>query len=129
MKEMNYLQERKDEVLDSESYKGYQFVILSLGTHPTAYVKVPETHPYYEIDYDECDISCHFGLTYGRNYLRTPDEELTGWWLGWDYAHYTDFAGYYEGNERLGGLKKWTTEEIKQECFDVIDQLIEKEKK
>jgi len=130
MQEMIYTRDHAHIVLDTGTYKGYQYLIKSLGTHPTAYVKIPDTHPYYEADIFDCaDIECHFGLTYAAGHLYTPDEKLDGWWLGWDYAHCTDYAGYYADDEYLGHLKKWTTEEIKQECYRVIDQFAKKELK
>ena len=71
MKEMVYSKTRAIEVLDRGIYKGYDYVVLSLGTHPCGYVRVPEDHPYYGEDYNNCDIYCHWGLTYGSAYLIT----------------------------------------------------------
>lgn len=62
-------------------------------------------------------------MTYSREYLRTVDKK--GWFIGWDYAHYCDFAGYeleMPIDVRTGG-KKWTTSEIVNECKQVIDQI------
>ena len=39
MKEMVYSSTHTKEVLHSGEYKGYKFCILTLGTHPTAYVE------------------------------------------------------------------------------------------
>ena len=69
------------------------------------------------------DISCHGGLTYSEEYLRTVDKK--GWFIGWDYAHYCDFLGYELEMPiyiRTNG-KKWTTYEIINECKQVIDQI------
>lgn len=122
MKEMVYSTTRNIEVLDRGTYKDYDYVVLSLGTHPCVYVRVPEDHPYYENDYYNCDIYCHGGLTYGNPYLRTSrNTQENGWWIGWDYAHCDDYCGYIT----YGGGVKHTTKEIRIECFNVIEQLIE----
>ena len=57
MKEMVYSKTRIVEVLDRGTYKDYDYVILSLGTHPCAYVRIPEHHPYYSEDYNNLYIS------------------------------------------------------------------------
>ena len=126
MKEMVYSTTRNIEVLDRGTYKDYDYVILSLGTHPCAYVRIPEHHPYYSEDYNNCDIDCHWGLTYGSPYLRTGNgTQESGWWIGWDYAHCDDYCGYMTCDCGV----KHTTKEIQQECFSVIEQLIKIESK
>ena len=124
MKEMIYSATRINppERLADGEYKGFHFYVLTLGTHPCAYVDVTDsdlngTH------YTDINIECHCGLTYSRDYLRTVDKK--GWFIGWDYAHYMDFAGYelaYPSDLQSGG-KHWTTEEIVVECKNVIDQI------
>ena len=105
------------------NYQGFDYYVLNLGTHPCAYIDVTETELKF-IDYNNIDIECHFGLTYSREYLVTVDK--TGWFIGWDYAHYTDFAGYYTNLDReLYSLKRWTTQEIVNECKEVIDRIVE----
>ncbi|MDE5771275.1 MAG: hypothetical protein K2I06_06550 [Ruminococcus sp.] len=42
MKEMVYEPRFKTELLDSGTYNGYQYRIVSKGLHPCAYVKIPE---------------------------------------------------------------------------------------
>ena len=124
MKEMIYSATRINppERLADGEYKGFHFYVLTLGTHPCAYVDVTDsdlngTH------YTDINIECHCGLTYSRDYLRTVDKK--GWFIGWDYAHYMDFAGYelaYPSDLQSGG-KHWTTEEIVVECKNVIEQI------
>lgn len=124
MKEMIYSAKRLSppEMLADGEYKGFHFYVLNLGTHPCAYVDVTETDLNGK-DYSDIDISCHGGLTYSREYLNTVDKK--GWFIGWDYAHYCDFAGYEL--EMLIGIrtngKRWTTAEIVEECKQVIDQI------
>lgn len=41
IKPMIYKTERKREILAHDAYKGYEFAIISLGTHPCAYIDIP----------------------------------------------------------------------------------------
>lgn len=123
IKEMVYTANTiKPERLFKGTYQGIDFYVLSLGTHPCAYIDVTNTSlnnkNYYDIE-----VSCHGGLTYSRNYLATVDKK--GWFIGWDYAHYMDYLGcnlllpdYLQSNG-----KRWTTKEIIEECKNVIDQI------
>lgn len=127
MREMIYSMDAKKEILDEGIYKDFHYVILNLGWHPTAYVEIPKTHPYYGKDYDECDISCHGGLTYSGN-AHWQKEDDGKFYLGWDYAHCGDYSGIrikWEGTELQDYGRHWTTVEILEEVEDVIEQLKE----
>jgi len=124
MKEMMYSTEAKREVLDSGYCLGFFYYILSLGYHPTAYIKIPENHIAYKKHHDDVDIDVHGGLTYSRDYLFLENKQtIEGWFIGWDYGHCGDYAGYYEKMGIVSDEKKWTTEEIKREVTDVCYQL------
>lgn len=119
IKPMIYSAEHAVSTLASGEIDGFCFKIKSMGTHPTAYIKIPNSHPYYGKDYDDCEINTHGGLTYGI-------QEEDGYWIGWDYAHYMDYMGYeelYPLNLRTIGGKRWTTDEILKDVLDVISQL------
>ena len=121
MEEMVYTRHRINPKRIAEGeYKGFAYYVLSLGTHPCAYIDVSGTK-LHGIDYSAIDIECHGGLTYSRSGLSTVDKK--GWYIGWDYAHFNDFAGYYLDYPDGGFGKKWTTEEIVSECKEVINQL------
>ncbi len=130
-KEMKYQENRKIEVLAEGKYKNYQFYILNLGTHPTAYVEIPKTSKLYkktcyELYDNGIDIEVHGGLSYSNNCLNLDTDKKEGWFIGWDYAHYDDYDGceiMYPLSLQSGG-KKWTTKEILEEVFNVIDQII-----
>ena len=132
MIEMIYSAEIKREVLDTGYCCGFLYYILNLGHHPTAYVRIPEDNKFYKKDYDEIDIDVHGGLTYSSNHLFVAnDQELKGWFIGWDYAHYMDFSGMYL-DKRVEDIyinhiddKKWTTEEILEDVKSVCHQLME----
>lgn len=124
MKEMIYSANRIKEVLHSGEYKGYKFCIMNLGTHPTAYVecKLENCNSYGDKRLDE--ISVHGGFTYLDNAYWDETDKTT--YLGWDYAHFMDYAGYklnFLDRMRSKENKKWTTAEIFEEVKHVIDQM------
>lgn len=112
-------------IVEEGEIKGYSYNIRSIGPHPCAYVKIPDGHPYFQKDYYDFDLECHGGLTYANDTLGaySSSTHRTGWWIGWDYAHYGDYTLYSDGSEFPG--RKWTLKEIKAEVEAVIDQLIE----
>ena len=122
MQEMIYQKNRIPPVrLADGVYRGVPFYVLSLGTHPCAYVDIA---PLGLDAVDERDIDCHGGITYHHDYLATVDHE--GNFLGWDYAHYMDYSGYFGAIHEyaFSFVKKWTTAEMVAECKNVIDQIV-----
>ena len=121
MKEMKYSKERKIEVLATGYCFGLLYYILNLGTHPTAYIKIPGS---INIDKDKLDV--HGGITYSKNHLWiSENQKIDGEFIGWDYGHYGDYAGYEEilPKEIRTGGKKWTTTEIYKEVREVCYQI------
>lgn len=116
MTEMVYKPNREpaQRLADGE-YCGIRYYVLSFGTHPCAYIRLPE----------ECEaigtneIKCHGGITYTGDRLATC--EGSGFYIGWDYAHLGDYAGWMD---RPGTGYRWSTREIMDECEDVIDQVL-----
>ena len=109
-------------ILERDSYKGYEYFVVSYGVHPCAYIVLREGQPFYNASYEDVDIYCHGGCTFAeRGYGNLFNETYKV--IGWDYGHYDDFSGLYKNTEGLKDNKKWTTEEMIQECKDVIDQL------
>lgn len=134
-KQMVYQSERIFEILCEGKYMGYQFYIMNLGTHPTAYIEIPLTNKLFGKTCDEIyemgvDIDVHGGLTYSRNHLFGGEKYK--WFIGWDYAHAGDYAGYSEKYPSLSRLsiheKKWTTEEIFEDVVSAIEQIKKEEK-
>ena len=131
MKEMIYKKDSERCLLYNNIYKGFHYYIISYGTHPCAYIEIPIKSflygkGYMEIEDDYC-INVHGGLTYASDYLRISDNTIleNSWFIGWDYAHISDYNGLYHEYEILNdGTKKWTTEEINEECKNVIEQII-----
>lgn len=129
MKEMVYTPTRNITLLDAGMYKGIEYLIVSYGTHPCAYIKVPRDHKYFGADYNEVPLYVHGGLTYGGDlaYLNANIEPIINnadYWLGWDYAHAGDFTGYYLifGGPLLMNEKKWTTDEVFKQVIQAIDE-------
>lgn len=127
IKPMIYGKNRKFEVLLEGQCFGYQFYIVSLGTHPTAYVEIPLEDKFYKKDaYFGSDldvINVHGGITYSASNLWFG---IKGWFIGWDYAHAGDYVGYYDNLPKYlhrYDEKKWTTEEILDDVIDVTKQL------
>lgn len=126
-KQMEYGIKRKVEVLLEGTYKGYQFYILNLGTHPTAYIEIPRGSKLFRKDYNDIDISIHGGLTYADDHLQ--DIKKDTWFIGWDYAHLGDYFGadlFFNINDN-GQVRKWTTEEIFEDVVYAIEQIREEE--
>lgn len=118
-----YQDKDKQELVLHKKYKSYEYFILDLGTHPTAYVKVPKNNKVFGKDYFDLDINVHGGLTYSSNELKFYKYSgKYNWFIGWDYAHYGDFTLFYD----LEMDKKYTLEEIIEDCKSVINQLITK---
>lgn len=96
---------------------GYEWKVLSLGTHPCGYVSIPKNHPFYGKNYWDIEdkIEAHGGLTFSG---KLPG--LDGLWFGWDYMHagdYTYMPIYVSITD-----KRWTTQEVVSECQRVIQQ-------
>ena len=117
MKKMVYGRKRNREVLDRGIYEGYEYFVISLGTHPCAYVKLHNENP----EVAKYNIGCHGGITYCEDYLILPDGKIEGNIIGWDYAHYGDYLGF---DELFTGMT-YTTEEMIADCRSVIRQLVE----
>lgn len=120
MKEMQYKAERINEVLDNGTINGFNYIIMSYGYHPCAYVELPEGHSWL----DDNNIEVHGGITFSD--IRDFGFGMH-YYIGWDYAHWDDYSGMdmMMPNEYKMGGKKWTTEEILEDVKYVIEQLKE----
>ena len=128
MKEMVYKEDWQAEVLEYNSYKGYNYAVISQGVFPCGYVEIPQKHPYYNIDYDRLPyIECHGGLTFSGKLSPLLNLPTNTFWIGWDYGHWLDLCGYdlKYGNGRAFGIA-YKTEDVVRECINVINQLIAK---
>lgn len=122
----NVLSGADKKILCEGSYKGYEYKIVSYGTHPCAYIscegKIKDLK-----SYDDFLIPVHGYATY-LGTLGDPAKV----YVGWDYAHGGDYLGddvVYEGDEEMkkyiASKKKWTTEEILEEVYFAIDKIVD----
>lgn len=127
-KEMIYQADRKEEaeVLATGFCFGLLYYILNLGTHPTAYIRIPKNNKFYGKEAGKIDVDVHGGITYSEEGLYVEKgKEIEGWFIGWDYGHYGDYLGFEERYPllcRTGG-KKWTTDEIFAEVREACYQI------
>lgn len=122
MKPMIYKTTREIEILDEGVINNFHYCIVSYGTHPCAYIELPEAHEYYGLDYDAINIVCHGGLTYASDkgiIFDGSDNHRDGFWIGWDYAHYEDYMALLP---HIGG-RRYTTEGVYRDVEDVVEQL------
>lgn len=115
----------KHKNIASGLYNGFEYYILWYVNHPNAYIKIPEGHPYFEKFYGEIDSNntVNGGFTYSGENLNEAYGLKNGWYLGWDYAHYFDYVKSVTEDGR-----RWTVEDIINECRAVIDEVISKAK-
>ena len=135
--EMEYKQTKIAEevtILNYDIYKNYEYYILNLGTHPCSYIIITKDDKLFGKSIDELDetgIYCHYGFTYADNTLSSRTYSYVNkyedkWVIGWDYAHYKDWAGYMSDEDNLMfGNKKWATKELRDEVREVITQISE----
>jgi len=131
MEKMIYTKDRQDKILYQGTFKGIDFVIYSFGTHPVAYVRIPENHKYYNTSHMNINDNspAHGGFTYTgslSHIVKNNPSIKSGFYYGWDYSHYDDFSGFdlmYPLELQSGG-KKWTTEEIYKDVIEVIEWLV-----
>ena len=114
--DMIYKNTRERTILMDSEYDGVRYVIISYGTHPCCYVKMPKAKK----DFDFTEINCHGGITYSEKHLFLDDRKENGWWIGWDYAHDCDRYG----EDIMDGIS-YSTDELSNECRYVIKQIKE----
>lgn len=97
------------------------------GTHPCVYVRIPKGRTLHGLGYDEAGeylLSVHGGLTYAEGNLSDVTNDDESWFLGLDYGHCWDYAGYFMRDKNSyveSHMKKRTTEEIVNECKEVCE--------
>lgn len=128
IKEMEYHDThlRPAQILATGVEQRRYFIVVNMGTHPCAYIRIPRKSPFYQKHYDSLPAFSFFpngGFTFSDNlyskYFDQPIKE--GWYLGWDYAHVEDFLPFSKNG------KKHTTEEIIEETKKIINALKERE--
>ena len=127
MKQMQYSNDNKWEILHSGIYKGRYFCIVNVGGHhPCAYIEAKES--FADI---ENTSPAHYGFTYANTLFHLKEkvhelseldiEHLDNFFLGWDFAHIGDYTPSRFLEDDLDNDKKWTTEEIFENVMQVIE--------
>lgn len=112
---------KEGEVLYNDTYKGYDFYVISYGSHPCCYILLDKKNPFYYQHYDDIPLDVHGGLTYSSKEHYLIDNKGK-WIIGWDYAHYGDKFG---NRTWSCGDHTWKTKELIKECINAIDRLEE----
>lgn len=114
----------KPKILFRDMYKGYEYIIVSYGSHPCCYIGLDENNKFYGVSYLDIDLDVHGGLTYSDNLFHVIGNS-DRWYIGWDYAHYGDRFGnrYSSSIMNYSYDHTWKTKELIKECIDAIDNL------
>ncbi len=113
--------------LHEEFYNGWKIVIMNFGIHPCGYIGTSDKENFFfEKSYNElADMefygSVNGGFTYASFGVSGFYEQC--WFLGWDYSHCGDYAGYNNEDNQYKNAKKWTTKEIIKEAKEQIDEI------
>jgi hypothetical protein len=104
--------------------------------HWCGYVGVGSDHRYYGINYDDCQVEVHGGLTFASHcqpggfessgvcHLPEPGESGEVWWLGFDCAHAWDLSPWYQARGLNCPLDVYRTlDYVKDECKSLAAQL------
>lgn len=114
-----YNNEDKRQVVEVGMMDGCMYVITTMGTHPCAYLVLPDSHPCSHLTCREQPLTVR-EITYSRSVdefeeINMPDS----WIVGWDYAHYGD----YMHNRRSRDGHKYTLEEIRLDVLEMVHDL------
>ena len=112
-------------VLYKGKYKGYEYYVISYGTHPCCYLLLDKNNPYYKKEYDDIPLDVHGGLTYSSNKHISIDNKNNKWIIGWDYAHLGDRYGNKDVYHFICYDHTYKTKELIRDCIKAIDELIE----
>lgn len=132
-KEMVYGKKRLEipEVLAEGKWKEWAFLVLNMGTHPCAYVRIPQGNLIGRKDYEMVNRVFeekqldppHGWFTFGETFEKDDPQCVVfkeGAWLGWDYGHFQDYIG---GLSTAENGAKHSTIEMVAECLITIDEL------
>lgn len=87
-------------------------IVRNGGGALCGYVGVADGHKYFSVEYGDCDVEVHGGLTFSdfcqpnheHGICHTPDsgEPDRVWWLGFDCSHLWDVTPAYHGTALYG---------------------------
>lgn len=115
-------------------------IVNTRGMHPCAYIRIPDDsclanickelynradRPFYDAPMFN-QVRVHGGFTFGEIFTKRSKEPLwgPGVWIGWDYGHCGDWAGYETEEENISsGNTKWGIHDIIPEVASAIHLL------
>ena len=121
-------------------HAGLQCAVVQarLNGHRCGYVRIPPSHPWHGQHYDnpQVNVNVHGGLTFAQLEL-CEEKDGTGWWFGFDCAHYGDSSydpnadeGEMDAGERAFFLRirdlgehYWIHDEVVHECEMLAGQI------
>jgi len=133
-------------------YEEYEWCIVSMGSHPDAYIGIPLSNPIgrkfmscEDLDDLDMSLSCHGGITYNSfelevfkrdhfhegyiietpEFLDIPRRTEKCIWIGWDYSHLGDLYYAADYPQDMSKRKIWTENEIMSDILKVIRELNE----
>ena len=83
--------------------------VRTSACHWVGYVVIPKKHKFYKKDYQNVDVECHGGLTYGNHLHYEDSVNYNKWAVGFDFGHYDDKGG--------------SEDEVREQCEKVVAQL------
>lgn len=116
------------------TYRDIEYIVFAYKNsgHRCGYIRLPKYSKYFGLKYDDIDLSCHGGLTFG-------EIEKGEHWIGFDCGHSGDgidksfadirvIAIYEKLNGTFGTtLHVWKKNEVENECKEMINDLWEKD--
>lgn len=130
LKPMEYKDTLDFEILCNSEYKDYKFKIVSEGFWPVASIVIPETNKLYGLDYD----SLFFPILKTKGLILNAGEGCSSTYkcttiYSEDYWTITiAYLGGYWYVDKIVRTKHYTTEEVLEDVYNVIDQLKEIDK-
>lgn len=125
---MIYKGYRETKILKTGEYEGYNYVIVSCGLYP--YVIIDN------IDYDRIfpgdkkenknfPVKLNFNLN--NRDINLKQSSPNDYYITWEYNKFNDYSGEFINNSNpiFSNKKKWTIEEIKEDIFNIINQMRE----
>lgn len=127
---------------EQRKYRDIEYtILLNKAGWRTAYLNVTGS-VLQNVDYNNIDLDVHGGLTYSSDHLPFEIDwpvDRNSWYIGWDYAHYSDGFDFEAVNRYFGesgdnpfitthvgeGFKAYTRKDVRNACIDAINKLHE----
>lgn len=117
----------RDEIISEGHYLGYNFIVISRGSYPCAYIEIPKGHQYYRKQCKTIGINPPMSeLTYSGKGILSKTLYPNKYYIGWAYNNCECYTPLLIGNRLTNRGHKYTTEDVVIDCLLVIDEIISK---